>query len=172
MGGFPMSYFVVGLPRSRTAWLSVFLSQSGRFCHHEGLNGCRSLDEYSNKLNNGGDSSTGLMMIKLNKLFPDSPVVIIEKNHEQVKRCIKWCDDTYGGDSRDYIYQLNEQMKEIKGLRINQSDINDRLHEIWRYLIDMPWKETYTILKDFNIQSDPFNIDAKAAKELFNGLIQ
>lgn len=167
-----MSYFVAALPRSRTAWLSVFLSQSGTFCHHEGLNGCKTINDYLNKIGDGGDSSTGLMMIELNKLFPDSPVVIIEKNLKQLKRCIEWCDQTYGGSSRDSIYQFNEQMKDINGLRINQSDINERLPEIWRYLINETWKEKHSILKNFNIQSDPFNIDINAARELLNEFVQ
>jgi len=167
-----MSYFVVGLPRSRTAWLSVFLSQSGMFCHHEGLNGCRSLFDYQMKVKNNGDSSTGLMLIDLNKMFPHSPVVIIEKTTRQIYECIKWCDNTYGGSSHDYIHQLNREMKKIKGLRINQSDIDARLHEIWRYLIDTPWRDNYATLKDFNIQSDPFNIDTRAAMELFSDRLQ
>lgn len=166
-----MSYFVAGLPRSRTAWLSVFLSQSGVFCHHDGFNGCRTMAEYKNKVEGLGDSSTGLMMIELNKLFPDSPIVIIEKNSKQIDRCIKWCDKTYGANSRDKIHQLNEQMREIKGLRVNQSDINDRLIEIWDHLIGKPWKDSYSIIKDFNIQSDPFNIDVVSAKEFLSDLI-
>ena len=163
-----MNYFVIGLPRSRTAWLSVFLSQSGVYCHHEGLNGCKSLSEYKKKIGNDGDSSTSLMMFDINKMFPDAPIVVIEKNDIELQRSIKWCKDTYGIDDPAHMFRLNELLTRIDGLRIKQSEIDQRLPEIWDHLIGTKWKDEYAIIKEFNIQSDPYNVDLEAALNLIN----
>ena len=166
-----MNYFVIGLPRSRTAWLSVFLSQSGNYCHHEGLNGCRNTDDYKRKIGANGDSSTGLMMFDVHKIYPGAPIVIIEKNNVELKSCIAWCNNTYMADSKNHIKRIKGLMDNIKGLRVKQCEINDRLPEIWEHLIGTPWDDNYANLQNFNIQSDPFNIDIAAALELINEAI-
>ena len=142
----------------------------GAYCHHDGFNGCQSMDEYRKKITGCGDSSTGLMIVDLNKEFPQSKIVIIKKSELELNRCIKWCDKTYGGDSRKSIFEANEKLLNIKGLVIDQSDINERLKEIWTYLIDKEWHDKYTRLIDFNIQSDPYNIDFGAALRLHESI--
>ncbi len=167
-----MSYFVVGLPRSRTAWLSVFLSQSGMHCFHDGFNGCKTLKEYHEKIYCCGDSSTGLMLFDLNKEYPDSPVLIIEKTEEEIEKCILWCDLVYGGSSREVILDLNERMKKIEGLRIMQSDVYNKLPEIWSHLIGAIWSDHYALMTNLNIQANPYNIDFNVSGELLNEIAQ
>ena len=164
------NFFVVGLPRSRTAWLSAFLSQSGRYCHHDGFNGCVDMDDYRKKLGSDGDSSTGLMLVDLNKEFPDSPVVIIEKNHVELERCIRWANRTYGTDSKDSILGLKAKMDRVDGLRIPQSFINERLEEIWSHLVDVPWNNRYANIAKINIQVDPYDIDLVAAEKFVESI--
>jgi hypothetical protein len=165
-----MSYFISGLPRSRTAWLSVFMSQSGIFCHHDGFNGCSTMEDYLLKIKNCGDSSTGLMLIDINKIFPESKTVIIEKSDLEMKKCIKWIDETYNANSKMQVMDLQKKQNKIKGLRINQSEIDDNLKLIWEYLVDAKWDDKYSILSSFNIQSDPFAIDFNAARKLIESL--
>jgi len=165
-----LSYFIAGLPRSRTAWLSVFMSQSGMYCHHDGFNGCKSMFEYGRKIKGCGDSSTGLTLIDLNKVFPDSKVVVIEKTELELGQCIEWCNLAYGGDSRDQILKMNDKLLKIKGLRIKQSDIDSRLQDIWGHLVPTKWHDKYKRLTHFNIQADPYNIDLKAAKAFYASL--
>lgn len=155
--------FVVGLPRSRTAWLSAFLSQSGTHFYHDGFNGCHSLDEYKEKIAHSGDCSTGLMLIDISKEFPEAKVVIVEKDNEQLEYCINWCTDTYGVESDSGIMELKGKLDNMQGLRINQGDIDNKLPEIWGYLLDTPWNDKYSAIKALNIQSDPHNIDYEAA---------
>jgi len=167
-----MNYFVIGLPRSRTAWLSVFLSQSGNYCHHEGLNGCRNIEAYKKKIGTNGDSSTGLMLFDIHTLYPDAPIVIIEKNDIELQSSINWCRRICGSESIDHIKRLNRLLSKVKGLRIQQSEINQRLPEIWAHLIGTPWDDNYANLQDFNIQSNPFDLDLKAASEIMNEALQ
>ena len=164
-----MNFFVIGLPRSRTAWLANFLTQD-RFCFHEGLDGCHSIKEYREKIGNDcGDSSTGLMLLDMNKEFPDSPKIIIEG---RVKEAIDYGYKTYGHYNPDYIHYLQERMDEIKGLRIQFDDIDSKLPKIWEYLIGTPYDEKRTeLLKRMKIEvKDPFNYDIDAVKSLCNSL--
>ena len=148
------------------------MSQSGTYYHHDGLNGCRSLDEYKEKIKGCGDSSTGLTIIDLNNEFPESIVVIIEKDDEEFERCVEWCDQIYGGTSRKDLESMRERQKNIVGLRVQQSEINERLQDIWEYLTVKPWEEKYRKLTKFNIQVNPFNIDLRAALSLHESLQQ
>tara|TARA_R110000796_G_scaffold85071_1_gene184881 strand:+ start:67 stop:561 length:495 start_codon:yes stop_codon:yes gene_type:complete len=159
------NFFVVGLPRSRTAWLANFLTYEDKFCFHEGINGCSTLKEYKNKLgNNKGDSCTALMLLNLNKEFPEAPVVVIETD---TKRAIEFSKEIYGKDLTQEMNVLNEQMKFIKGLRIRLENLDNSLEEIWTYLIGTSYnKERGDLLKNMNIQTNNFNYDIKAAGEL------
>jgi len=164
-----MNFFVAGLPRSRTAWMSVFLAQSGRPCLHDGFSGCSAISEYSLKLGDHGDSSTGLTFIDVNTMFPDAPVVIIHKNDIEFEKCVKWCDNAYNVDMRADLTQHREALHYIEGKHIKQSEIDDRLEEIFTYLTGCEWMPHYANLKGMNIQlNDPLNIDMQAAEQLLN----
>ena len=156
--------FIVGLPRSRTAWLSVFMSQSKTYFHHEAINGCYSLDEYNQKILNCGDSTTGFTL--LNDILKDKKVVIIKKNEEELKKCIEWCNKEFG-ESKEVILEMNAALNNIKGLVINQSEIDGELKNIWEFLVDDKWCDEYSNIVKFNIQVKSTAIDEIAAKALY-----
>ena len=161
----PNNLFIAGLPRSRTAWLSVFMSQSDIYFYHEAINDCHSIKEYRDKIKGFGDSSTGLVYLGVD-IIQDSKVVIINKTDDQLKNCIDWCDHTYGMNSRDFILDENDKLKKLKGLHVNQSDIDSRLKEIWCYLVDTPWDDKYSMLTKLNIQVQSTSINEEAARSL------
>lgn len=149
------------------------MSQSGYYCYHDGFNGCYSMNEYKEKIKGCGDSSTGLTVFNLNKYFPNSKVVIIEKNDFEFEQCVSWCKETFGGSNpRLELEKMRERQSKIKGLRVGQCDINNKLREIWEYLVDTPWHDKYLKLTQFNIQSDPFDINLNAAKRLYESIQQ
>ncbi len=160
------NFFVIGLPRSRTAWLSNFLTYDDNFCYHEGIDGCSTIEEYKDKLGeNKGDSSTGLMLFDMNKEFPDSPKVIIEGS---VDKAIEFTKEVYGVYEPEYFYELKDKLDSIKGLRIKFEDINNSLEQIWEHLIGTPYdKERGSLLKDMNIQTNNyFNYDLESMGRL------
>lgn len=77
-------YLVAGLPRSRTAWLAAALSCGPAVCLHEAANGCRTLDQYREKIAGKGDSSTTLSLMSVASLWPDVPLVIIDSGYHKV----------------------------------------------------------------------------------------
>lgn len=172
MGGLDnVTFFVSALPRSRTAWLSVFLSQSGIHCYHDGMNGCSSISDYVDKVSGCGDSSTGLSLFDMTAIFPPSPMVIIDKSDEEFERCVEWVDLTYRYNSRDELSKQRDSLNKMSGLRVNQSDIDSRLQDIFEHLTSADWLPVYSDITSLNIQSDPFDIDMGAAKRLMNDSI-
>ncbi len=163
--------FIAGLPRSRTAWLSVFMSQSDIYFYHEAVNGCHSMKEYDDKIKGCGDSSTALVSLDVD-IIKSSKVVIIEKSNKELRNCIDWCDKTYGTDSERFIITLNDRLLTLNGLKVKQSEINDRLQDIWEYLVDTPWNDKYKDLVNFNIQVQSTDIDKEAAKALYASIQQ
>ena len=75
-----MDFLVLGLPRSRTAWLANFLTHDGLFCYHEAINGCSSMKEYKEKVEGKGDSNTALALFDFEKHFPETKIIVIDTN--------------------------------------------------------------------------------------------
>lgn len=80
-------FFITGLPRSRTAWLANFLTFGASFCYHEGLLGCRSLDDLYRKMDAlkrpvCGDADTALLhfVSRLREENPEAEIVLIVRS--------------------------------------------------------------------------------------------
>jgi hypothetical protein len=144
----------------------VFLSQDGQRCYHEAMNGCNNLEAYRQKISGGGDSSTGLLNIDLNREFPDSPKVIITKNSKELQRCIEWVDMSFNANSARLIHAMNEKLLRTNGMHICQSDINSNLKKIWQHLKSSPYLDEYSDLTDLNIQVNNFAVDVNAIVEM------
>jgi hypothetical protein len=161
------NFFVLGLPRSRTAWLANFLTYNDNFCHHEGINGCKTIKDYKEKIANDGDSGTAMMLFDMNNLFPDDPKLIIERDP---KYAIDFCYRVYGNYDPKAIIGLRNKLDIVKGLRIHYDDINSKLQDIWEHLIGEGYdKQRAQMLIKLNVQvTDPFDIDIESAKALLN----
>jgi len=89
-----MPFFIVGLPRSRTAWTATWLTTiPGVRCYHDGLRGVRSIEEYRAKLERPGlvgDCDSGLLLCwrQIEKLYPTSPWVVITRDPKAVTRSL------------------------------------------------------------------------------------
>lgn len=164
-----MSFFIMGLPRSRTAWLANFMTYGKSFCFHEGLNGCYSIDKYKEKLNGRGDSSTGTMLFDIDEYFPGSKKLIIESDPVDA---IKFSYSTYGVGNEAWIYHLRSLLDEQKGLRVYVEEIDENLKKIWEYLSDEPYdRDRGEMLKGLNIQvNNPHDYDVEAAKAVLHEL--
>lgn len=156
---------IIGLPRSRTAWLSVFMSQSKTYFHHEAVNGCFSIDEYKDKIKDCGDSTTAFFQLK--QCVKDNKIVIIKKNKSELESCIRWLDFTYKSDSKSLITEMDEYLNSVDGLVINQSEVSERLKDIWCHLVDDDWDDKYKEITKFNIQVVDTKINKEAAAAFY-----
>jgi len=152
-----MSFFILRLPRSRTAWLANFLTYDGMVCFHDGLNGVSSIDEYKKKINGCGDSNTGLALFDFERHFPDRKVIVIDSS---VERSIEFGKDIYGIDLTEEFIKLKKRLDIIAGMHISLSDIDRKLKEIWNYVYSIPFNEDRAReLSEINIQANPYDID-------------
>ena len=78
-----MSFLVLGLPRSRTAWLSRFLTYGDYVCGHEELRHCRSIDDVKAWLSQphiGSAETTAAPFWRMMlRLAPDIRVVVVRR---------------------------------------------------------------------------------------------
>lgn len=86
-------FFVLGLPRSRTAWLSVLLTGAHSQCSHAGTNGFATFAEYAKDLRERegdcvGDSNPFLAFYvdDLIREFPDAKLIFVHRNAEDARR--------------------------------------------------------------------------------------
>lgn len=83
------TFLIVGLPRSRTAWLAAFLTDGPVFCHHELIARCAGWDGYPDALMNTpaeivGDSSSAIPAYydKCAFLLPPHNVIFIDRDRD------------------------------------------------------------------------------------------
>jgi hypothetical protein len=162
------SVIIIGLPRSRTAWLSAFMSQSSTFFYHEAINGCKSPSDYNKKIQGSGDSTTAFMF--LDDMIKKKKKVIIKKNKQEFEDCVRWADDTYKTDNRVLLTEMNDKLESYDGLIINQSEINVKLRDIWEYLVGDAWHDKYKELSKLNIQAINHDIDKASARSFYEAI--
>ena len=111
-------FFITGLPRSRTAWFSAFMTASGYPCLHEGVDGCHSIDEYLIKVDGVSDSNTGFAFI--GNPLPDRPILIIHRE----------------GRHKDnaFLHDACDKLNSLAGLHVDFDDIDKRMEEIFKHL--------------------------------------
>lgn len=146
------------------------MSQSRSHFYHEAINGCYTINDYRLKVKGCGDSTTAFTALINEIKFKKT--VVIKKNKTQLQRCIDWCHSEYGVDIKSSLMEMNGQLSKIKGLVVNQSDINGRLKDIWEYLVDDEWNDKYSELKKLNIQVDDTSINERAALSFYDSIQQ
>jgi hypothetical protein len=163
-----MSFIITGLPRSRTAWLSAFLTGSGAYCLHEGLlRGEEGLATWLNESDLHGDSDSGLPLVwesLLTQLESLPKVVVVQRNPEEVIPSLKkyWSGIRFLREADPGMLveilepKLEELAKESSTLVVKYEKLSeiDTLREIWDFCLPtLPFDQTRSeILVNLNIQ--------------------
>ncbi len=128
-------FFVLGLPRSRTYWMSVFLN-----CQHEAKHYYPNYQEFM--LNDSpGDSTTCYPWIK--EHITDHRVVVINRD---INECFESSKELFPSATIDVLEYIQDELDSIENcLRIKYEDISDRLEEIWDfcYKQEMPFDKKW-----------------------------
>lgn len=120
-------FIILGLPRSRTYWLSKFLG-----CIHEGIYYYPDYGDFI-KSTEIGDSTTAYPLVK--KFIGECKKVIIHRDLNEVKQSL---GRLFGERDWDNLNQWTADLRREEGLHINFNDINDNLEMIWRYCKNEP----------------------------------
>ncbi len=151
------SFLILGLPRSRTQWLSNFMTYSGSFCYHELLSKVSSYDDYKTTMSDidysfVGDSDTAGLYISSLPEFKNTKKVIIHRDTSDV------LDELYSlfgfcSKRTERIYEYNNILEKEEGLHIKFDEIDDNLEDIWNHLVSLPYdKKRANELLNMNIQ--------------------
>lgn len=128
------TFFITGLPRSRTAWMAALMTDADTFCWHEAMNGCKTRAEFYGRMciggyQNVGNSDSGLVLTDFQRRWPHAPTVIIHRPYDEVMNSLQALGD--------YAIHRNwvDWIMQLKGLHVNFADLDERIPEIHRYLI-------------------------------------
>lgn len=159
------NFFITGLPRSRTAWLAAFLSAAPDvLCLHEAFMdySYRDFAGITRKYKLLGNSDCGIAIFvdEFMQVFPDSPLVIIERNPEEsLEALYKAFPETRNalceGLINDAAYGIDLLKLSMDPLVVAYEDIDNRIAEIWhKCLGDRAFDaDRFNSFSDLNIQA-------------------
>ncbi len=138
-------FFITGLPRSRTAWLSNLMTTGSIICLHEAT-----LNEFVDVVASGNYTHVGMSntnLYEMGDVVGDSPLLIVERDIDEVH---KWTQDYC---SRSFLTYIEYRLALLGGMRIPFNEIDSNLLQIWKHLIGTPFDTVRAAyLQDFNIQ--------------------
>ena len=162
-------FFIIGLPRTRSSWLSNFLTYKTSFCFHEAIRLCYKMEDMKDLFEcvnepNVGDADCRLLFYTndMLRLFPNAKWVLINRKIEDVDKSLEkrydFGDDKDKEHTREISRLINIFKKENKVLEFNFEDLDRKevCKEIWEYCIkDTPFPEKRWYQLDV-MKVDPF----------------
>lgn len=138
--------YICGIPGSRTAWFSVFLTANGVPCIHEPQNHCRTMDEYLGRINSYSESGTGLYFTRSHEVYRDRKILFIRQSGDKFDRTKG--EYPLADETQEYLYS-------IAGMTVDYEDIDSRLPEICEFLgVDMKYDLTDMVIKTKQVQCE------------------
>ena len=151
-----MSFAILSLPRSRTAWLAAFLNSSNLRCEHELIARSDSFEEAIEKMNQGiGSVDTG-QVFRINDIkrkVGNLQIIIIDRDKEDVKKSLTKCRLPNADSLIDEQSRLLEKEKQFYP-SFRYEDIDSKIKDIWNIVSEgkeFP-KEQYEIYKNYRIE--------------------
>lgn len=166
-------FLVMGLPRSRTAWLANFLTFGGMFCHHDGISKCASDRDLSNLFRRAaqhaafvGNSDSGQVLIydRIAALFERSPRLVFVLRSPIY--CAQSCEKAGLPISLDDLRALKVRMAKLlaehqgDSLCVDFDDLDSEpaCRAIWNHCCrnQIPFDyQRWQMLSEMNVQMHP-----------------
>lgn len=161
-----MKRLVTGLPRSRTAWMSVWMSVHGAPCIHEMLSVVPSYAAYRAHLERFADSCTYGWMLDEGEF---DKILIIERDPADVSKSLR----AMTRDSRyhvDYWGDAPHILDDMNAMKVPFEGLDAHLPEIHRFFeLPRPYDELLTRgLTRTNIQVDVHAFDENVDQLIAN----
>jgi hypothetical protein len=172
-------FFIVGLPRSRTAWLANLLTVPGQsFCWHEGEAGHGNLDQLVARMKRRPESRVGNASSAIAcygddiyRLLPEARYIIIERDPDSAKQALTAVAEEYVDVDAIFpsiLHRFNsfiESLSEHYVLKIRYEELHEEktCTNIWDFATNqLPWdSERWGMLSELNVQA---NVAQRAAK--------
>lgn len=154
-------FIIFALPRSRTAWLSYFLTYKDWHCSHDIVTDVHSIADLEAffKCPNVGTAETGMIdgWKLIHKMRPDVKMVVIRRKITEVAESLA----KFGIDADNDIIRRNNLLREVSALpgtlTISYDDLNreETCKMLFEHCLELPFdREHWLALKDRNIQVD------------------
>jgi hypothetical protein len=142
------SFFILGLPRSRTAWLANLLTTEKVHCFHDLLGllpfpELKTLFKQSNKEYTGATGTLPFDFGVLKGYFPDTPIVVIERPLDEcyASTLKAWGFLSAGKYKAKVLEVLNAQQKILELVKQDPNALvedfhkldDDAIRRIWRH---------------------------------------
>ena len=158
------SFIVFSLPRSRSAWVSRFLSYDGKRCGHDIATQCGTMQEFAERLNDDcvGTAETGAVIgwRAIRRVLPDVRIAVIRRPVQDVYNSLA----RFGLGSSVLLDELSErdamldQVARLPGVRsFSFADLNgiSACQELFEFCLGVPFDwEWWEGLANVNIQVD------------------
>lgn len=144
-------FVILALPRSRTAWLSHFLSYGPWVCGHEELRHCRSLDDVKSWLDmpftGTCETAAAPYWRTLLKLRPDVRIVVVRRDVEAPVRSFlklpgtQWDEPALRAQMKHLDHKLDQIVKRVPNvLEVQFDDLTDEATcaRIFEFCLGMP----------------------------------
>ncbi|CCG40161.1 GNAT family N-acetyltransferase [Magnetospirillum molischianum] len=156
-------FVVFGLPRSRTKWLSVFLSYGPWVCCHDSLLGLSNIEGLVKLLSapNTGLSETAMAFAApvIRKLFPEVRFVVVRRRDlEDVRTSMEAVGLHYPDGLLEQMAVHLDAVSALPGtLTVSFEDLRDEdaCRSVFEHCLGLPWNRGWwEALADQNIQID------------------
>lgn len=172
------TFFIVALPRSRTAWLANFLTYGDSFCFHDGIGyhgveGLRSrMLTLPVKIAGSSDTCAMFFIDKILSVFPETKIIAVNRDVDEVSDSLKRCglDDNASTDLMKMTFE--KVINYAADIVIEYNDINKKAASLWEYITDTECDlNRLEMLKSMNIQITKETIEMiKNTASLIRGL--
>ena len=127
-----MNFFLLGMPRCRSLWLSYLLSFGDSYCFHEALSQRKGLlSPTLPKIygyDNVGSADTYPLGYNSN-IVGESPLILIDRHIDDIKQSLiasfNYNDTPSNNQTMDDMYKKLKSIKTSNSMRVNFSDMND-----------------------------------------------
>lgn len=149
-------FLITGLPRSRTAWLSVFFN-----CVHEGMNGHPTVRSMLDSLEGGGNSDSSLCLFADQVLEEvarsECRLVVIHRSEAEVRASLRQVWGNRMGLTADEI--IDKMLSGYETLRdsplayhVNFNDLSDleTMQSLWQFLY---LSESFPMERNYRLQA-------------------
>lgn len=154
-------FIIYALPRSRTVWLSKFLTYGGWTCHHDLVTDYHTVNDITKILNTPNTGTVETAMVEgwsvVDDIIPDARIVVVRRKLGDVVQSLAKFG-IYGEEELIKRSQLMYEVQAMPGvLTIDYEALNNEMtcRTIFEHCLDMPFDRQWWLgLRNANIQLD------------------
>lgn len=155
-----MTFVVFSLPRSRSTWLSLFLSYKGRVIGHDIGSDCASPEDFLDRLGEG-TCETGAVFAwrRIREARPDCKFVLVYRRPQDVCASLeRFGLNGYWAEMHDRLLFMDQiAAQEPQTLVLSYDDLTDpsKCAKLFEYCLDEPFDLDWWVRMDaINVQTD------------------